>query len=268
MDFLISVFVAIYGAFLGSFYNVIAFRILRGESIVTLRSHCLSCKRVLSAAELCPIFSYLFLCGKCRNCGVSISPLYCIFEIITAVGFVISYWKYGLSGSFVLSVTFVSLVVIGLLSNIRYKRISNQVLLVFFVLFFIEQFFLPTMVSFYDACIGVAVGFFMPKFIESVSCGKITVRNHMLYGVFGLAMGWQFVFLFLFFAVLFRLFYGIYQRMTNVFQKQQEILLSPFLAAMVIFIHWFGEHIIFVVSNFYKEDKVYVWVEAFVVHLF
>ena len=251
MDFLISVFVAIYGAFLGSFYNVIAFRILRGESIVTLRSHCLSCKRVLSAAELCPIFSYLFLCGKCRNCGVSISPLYCIFEIITALGFVISYWKYGLS-----------------VSNIRYKRISNQVLLVFFVLFFIEQFFLPTMVSFYDACIGVAVGFFMPKFIESVSCGKITVRNHMLYGVFGLAMGWQFVFLFLFFAVLFRLFYGIYQRMTNVFQKQQEILLSPFLAAMVIFIHWFGEHIIFVVSNFYKEDKVYVWVEAFVVHLF
>lgn len=69
----------------GSFLNVVAYRIVRGLSIVAPRSYCPHCKNTIAWYDNIPVISFLFLRGKCRSCKQSISWLYPFIEIITVI---------------------------------------------------------------------------------------------------------------------------------------------------------------------------------------
>ena len=73
------------GLMLGSFFNVVIWRVPRGESVVFPGSHCPSCSRPIRAWENIPVVSYLFLRGKCAGCGRAISWLYPAVESLTAL---------------------------------------------------------------------------------------------------------------------------------------------------------------------------------------
>jgi len=77
------------GLCIGSFFNVLIWRVPRGESIVWPPSHCTGCGGRISAFDNFPVLSYIVLGGKCRRCKSPISPIYPIIEIITAVAFVV-----------------------------------------------------------------------------------------------------------------------------------------------------------------------------------
>lgn len=79
------------GAIIGSFLNVLILRLPSGEKVGG-RSHCVHCKHLLSAPDLIPILSYLFLRGKCRYCGKPISPRYIAIEISTAALFALNFY--------------------------------------------------------------------------------------------------------------------------------------------------------------------------------
>ena len=70
----------IFGTIFGSFYNVVGYRIPKGESLLYPSSHCTKCNHKLSPLELIPIFSFLIQGGKCRKCKDKISWFYPIFE--------------------------------------------------------------------------------------------------------------------------------------------------------------------------------------------
>lgn len=80
------------GLLVGSFLNVVIFRIERGESFVGGRSHCLQCKHTLAWFENIPLLSFLWLKGKCRDCEVSLSWQYPLVEVITALLFTSSFF--------------------------------------------------------------------------------------------------------------------------------------------------------------------------------
>lgn len=87
--FLTSLF--IFGTLFGSFASVLIWRIRSGEGgIATGRSHCPKCQHTLGALDLFPIFSYVFLGGKCRFCQEKISPIYPILEFTTGLLFALS----------------------------------------------------------------------------------------------------------------------------------------------------------------------------------
>ena len=79
------VFVVLMGACVGSFLNVVVWRMPRGQSIVFPGSHCPSCGRAIKWYDNVPLLSWLVLRGKCRFCNVSISPRYLIVEAATAL---------------------------------------------------------------------------------------------------------------------------------------------------------------------------------------
>lgn len=79
------VFIFIYGIVIGSFLNVCILRIPLKETIVSKRSHCMSCGHQLAWYDLFPLFSYLFLGGKCRYCKAKISKQYPIVEGLNGV---------------------------------------------------------------------------------------------------------------------------------------------------------------------------------------
>jgi len=89
MYIIIFVFIFLFGTIIGSFLNVVVFRMNTGLSIVKGRSKCMTCSHKLCWYELIPIFSYLFLGGKCRKCKASISKQYFIVELLTGAIFVL-----------------------------------------------------------------------------------------------------------------------------------------------------------------------------------
>ena len=80
---------AVFGACMGSFLNCAAWRIAHNESFLKGRSRCPVCGHVLGVPDLVPVFSWLFLRGRCRHCGTRISPRYmlteCAFAALTVL---------------------------------------------------------------------------------------------------------------------------------------------------------------------------------------
>ncbi|MGI5816664.1 MAG: prepilin peptidase [Armatimonadota bacterium] len=85
------------GAAIGSFLNVVIFRLPRGESLVYPRSRCLSCGADLGIADLVPVLSYLGLLGRCRHCKRLYSPRYMLVELFTGVAAVGALYFFGLT---------------------------------------------------------------------------------------------------------------------------------------------------------------------------
>ena len=87
----------ILGAFLGSGLNCLAYRMARNQKWSEGRSLCPACGHTLGLPDLIPIFSWLFLRGKCRHCGAKISPRYVIAETLLGIAFVSILWRFGLT---------------------------------------------------------------------------------------------------------------------------------------------------------------------------
>lgn len=93
---LIAVFA--FGACWGSFLNVCIWRLPLGESVVTAPSHCTKCHYEIRWFDNIPIFSYLWLRGRCRNCREPYSCRYLVVEALTGTLFTLLYCKIGLAG--------------------------------------------------------------------------------------------------------------------------------------------------------------------------
>lgn len=89
--------IALLGLLIGSFLNVVIWRIPRGESIAQPPSACPGCEARIKPYDNIPVLSWLILRGKCRNCSQPISTRYPLIEATTAVLFGLSAWHFGLT---------------------------------------------------------------------------------------------------------------------------------------------------------------------------
>ena len=139
MDIYYCIVLFIFGITLGSFYNVVGYRIPKRESIIYPSSHCTNCNHKLKWYELIPVFSFLFLRGKCSKCHQKISWFYTTFEFLTGILFVISYiiFKNNILDLLV-ALTFISMIIIIFVSDYHYLIIPDSVLIFFGIVLFIE----------------------------------------------------------------------------------------------------------------------------------
>ncbi len=93
MAYLIYAFLFVFGLCIGSFLNVIIYRLPRGLSVGKGRSFCPKCKKKLLWWELIPLFSFIFLKGRCSKCKVKISLQYPIVELTTGVLFLLTFLR-------------------------------------------------------------------------------------------------------------------------------------------------------------------------------
>ena len=89
----VTPFVAVFGACVGSFLNVVVWRLPRGESLWSPPSHCPKCGHAIRAWENVPILSWLFLRGRCSQCGLPISLQYPLVELATMLLFLAVWWR-------------------------------------------------------------------------------------------------------------------------------------------------------------------------------
>lgn len=96
------------------------------QELPTGRSYCPHCAHTLEALDLIPVFSYLFLRGKCRYCKAPISLQYPLIELWTAILFVTLYHLFGLSVNFVLNAVVFCFYTAILIVDLRQKLIPNR----------------------------------------------------------------------------------------------------------------------------------------------
>ena len=138
MDIILYIIIFLIGIFFGSFYTLAVYRIPRREDITHTHSYCPNCKHKLGILDLIPVFSYIFLGGKCRYCKKKIRPRYFILEILSGIFFVLVAYLLGLSYqnmsveailNFVFFVLYFTFIVLFAGIDSEYRKINKQVLM-------------------------------------------------------------------------------------------------------------------------------------------
>ncbi len=107
----IGAWVLVVGAAIGSFLNVVIARVPAGESVVSPGSRCPSCRAPIRWWDNLPVVSWLVLRGRCRRCGVPISPRYLLVEVIGAAVALVAWRRHGLSPAAAAELAFAAMLV-------------------------------------------------------------------------------------------------------------------------------------------------------------
>ncbi|MDL2286521.1 prepilin peptidase [Desulfococcaceae bacterium OttesenSCG-928-F15] len=113
----------IIGAMVGSFLNVCILRLPKDESIAFPPSHCTSCDQPIAFYDNIPIFSWLILRGKCRNCKDKISSRYILVETLTALLAAALVWRFGMQ-----PITFVYFVFVAALVVVTFIDLDHRII--------------------------------------------------------------------------------------------------------------------------------------------
>ncbi|MCW2994369.1 MAG: prepilin peptidase [Conexibacter sp.] len=180
---------ALFGLLIGSFLNVVAWRLPRGESLVKPRSKCPGCGEQLRAYDNIPLFSWLLLRGRCRGCGEKISARYPVVEAVTAGLYVLVVaLKWGdvlqVTLGLVLVTFLVPIAVIDLdLKIIPDKLTAPAAVLAIALGAVLEPSYLPEQLA---AGAGALIFFLLPSLIHKKGMGMGDVK---LVAVLGLYLG-------------------------------------------------------------------------------
>lgn len=232
----------ILGTIFGSFYNVVGYRVPNNLSLVYPPSHCTKCNHKLGVLELIPVFSFLLLRGKCKNCKDKISLFYPIIEFLTGVLFALSYIRYGFTLNCLLSIIFISMLLIVIVSDYLTMTIPDGVLIFFGLLILIVKYFMTDLttvgISLLNG-IGAFIFMLLLKLLgdflfkkESMGGGDIK-----LLGVFGFTLGFDMSIICVFLSAFIALPISLITLKKN---TTHEIPFGPYLSIAAIIIMLLG----------------------------
>ena len=188
MDIFFYIILFIMGITFGSFYTLAVYRIPKGQDITHTHSYCPNCNHKLGILDLIPVFSYIFLGGKCRYCKQKIRPRYLILESLSGILFVIFGYLMGLNvynleltkiieyAFLVLYLTFI--ILIGGIDK-EYRKINKPVLMYGIILSiaYIVYLYIIEKTSIYRYVIYL-VAIFIILLIDTITLKKHAKNNY------------------------------------------------------------------------------------------
>lgn len=194
MNYLFFIIFFVFGTILGSFFNVVGWRLPKGESIVSPPSHCPKCGHRLKPIELIPVISFFLQRGKCKECKEKISWYYPFFEALCGLLFGICFLVFGFSSNLIISLTFISMLMIIIVSDIHFMIIPDEILLVFGIAIALEIGILLGYMELFRAILNGLLAFgimFLLKIFGDIIFKKESMGGGdiKLMFVFGLVLG-------------------------------------------------------------------------------
>ena len=235
------------GAVTGSFANVCIYRIPRRESIIAPPSHCPHCASPVRWHDNIPVFSYILLRGRCRDCAGSISPRYLVVELLAASLFLGFWWlNGGVVLVFVLDVVFVTALLIGVAIDLEHRLLPDKITVPLLVFGLVAS-LLPGGLSPLESLIGAGAGGGVMYGIAVVG-DAVYKRDTMgggdikLAAAVGAFVGWKILLVALFIAFVLGAVGGlIYLALGG---KDKTIPFGPFLAAGAVLALVFGQDLL------------------------
>ncbi len=227
------VFFALLGMTIGSFLNVCIDRLPSHQSLVFPASRCTSCQRRLSVKDLIPVFSYIWLRGRCRYCQTPIPRRLLWVEIGTGAIFAFLYWYYGLSIELGIVSFYLCLFLIILVIDFEHHLILNKVIYPSVVVALALSIFLPeldSVPSIASAAAGGAVGLGLFLLIAIVSRGGMGWGDVKMAALIGLVTGFPLIFVTILLAVILGGLVAWILILLKVKSRKQSIPFGPFLS--------------------------------------
>jgi len=260
MVFFVNFIVFLFGLIIGSFLNCVIYRLAlpsanEGGGLKN-RSYCPHCKHLLSWQDLIPVFSFIFLKGKCRYCQKPISLQYPIVEISTGLMFLLIFNQFSIGEEdFVLFFTFASTngsSVFNFLNLIYYWTIASFLIVIF--VYDLKHYIIPDKVIYPAIAIALifnysilsailAAAFFLS--IVLISRGKwMGVGDIKLAFFMGLVLSWPNILLALFLAFFIGATVGVGLIISNKKTLKSEIPFGPFLVTGTFLVLFWGNELI------------------------
>ena len=224
------IFYGFIGLAVGSFLNVVIIRVPKGESISLPASHCVTCKHPLKWYHNIPLFSWIFLGGKCAFCKEKISIQYPIIELVTTFIFIFAAWRVGdIFETLIISTLFTMLLALSVI-DLKYKAVPDSISIpALFVSLFVGDF----LTSLNDALL-LAGGFSLLRILVSWIIKKEAMgeADIIIAGVIGATVGVKFGLAAIYIAALIAL--PVFRIIKK---KGYELPFIPFLA-LGLYITW------------------------------
>ena len=241
----IGIIIFLFGITVGSFLNVLIYRIPKKEEFVKTRSHCMSCGYQLQWYDLIPIFSWLSLGGKCRKCKSKISVQYPLIELLNGILWLLSFLFYDLSITTLLFCgLFSSLIALSVIDFRTYEIPVgfNIFILVLGTIRVICE-FIGDHNSWPEFIIGlVSVSVPLLLIFYATKGRGIGGGDVKLMGAAGLLLGWKLIVLAFFLGCL--LGSVIHITRMKVSGESHVLAMGPYLSAGIVIAVLFGERII------------------------
>lgn len=249
---LVSVYVlaGLFGLCIGSFLNVVIYRLPEGMSLSKPASHCTTCDYTLKWYDNIPVLSYLILGGKCRKCGKSISPRYIGVELLNAALWVLSvalFWEKS-PVLCILNAIVLSCLICIFFIDLEHLLIFNRFVIIIGVAGVVSIFF-DRYAEWYDHLLGALIfgGFFLLIYYGAI---WILKREGLGFGdvkfafAAGLFLGWQkMLFAMLIASVSASIILMVVRRVRGD-ERDREYPFGPFISIGIASAIIFGEPII------------------------
>jgi leader peptidase (prepilin peptidase)/N-methyltransferase len=242
--FLLNVFIGLVGAAVGSFLNVCIYRIPEGRSLIYPASSCPACGHRIRPYDNIPVLSYLFLRGRCRDCGQKISPRYAVVETLTAAMALLLFQFYGLSLQFAAAFIFVAALIVITFIDLDHGIIPDLITLPGIPVFTLLAVTIMG-VPFLDSIIGsiagggifylVAVGYELVTKREGMGGGDIKLLAMM-----GAFFGWKSIYFILLISSLLGALVGVSIMIARGKDMKYAVPFGPFLSIAAAAYIFFG----------------------------
>ncbi len=251
-EILISIYVlaGVLGLCVGSFLNVVIYRLPEGMSLSKPSSHCTSCGYSLKWYDNIPLLSYIFLGGKCRKCKAKISPRYVAVELVNALLWLACALLFAENNLVyaILSALLASLLICVFFIDLKHLIIFDRFHIFILVLGIVAIFF-DEYTVWYDHLIGLVSGtvvmllvYFLGYLLykkEAMGFGDVKLT-----AVIGLFLGWQKLILSLLIATVLASIILLIIKVVKKKDRDTEYPFAPFIAVGVIISLLLGELII------------------------
>ena len=231
----------ILGCCLGSFADCAAGRLLSGESVIAGRSHCDHCGHVLGVLDLIPLFSWLFLKGRCRYCGTKIPAESFFVELISGIACCMVVFRYDVSIMSLRGILLIVVLMILSLTDLRGWIIPDWLQIIGCVIFLVTALFLPDPA--HRILGGLVYGVVLSggMLLVSLAFDKITGKESLgggdikLFFMTGLYLdsAWEILF-YLILSCLFGLLFAS-------FRKEKRVPFGPSIAAACFIMILYGK---------------------------
>lgn len=248
---LVGFIIFIFGASIGSFIAAMAYRLHKKKRVCTGRSQCPSCKSKLRFFELFPIFSFIFLGGKCKKCKASISTSDFFIEIACGVLFTFTFfyrcidaWDVDIFSITILrDWLFLGGMIFLFVYDYRHKILPDKITIPLAIALFLFNFILGDNIWHLFLAVIIGGGFFLLQWI--ISRGKWIGDGDIRMGaVLGAGLGFPNILLAIFLAYIFGAIVSVILLLKKKVDMKSEIAFGTFLAVSGTLVLFFGNYIV------------------------
>lgn len=236
------IFSFLFGLLIGSFLNVVIYRVPRGENIAYPGSHCTNCGHKITPLENIPLVSYILLGGKCSECKDKISVKYPLIELLTGLLFMLTYVMYSFSAQGYFSVVFISLMICIFFIDLEHYIIPDSIL-AGLLLLCIGKMVILKHPEFWNGIITTGVVFLFFYLVYILSSEKFGGGDVKLFTLLALYFGWPQINLLIVMSSVSGLIIAGILILAGIIKKDEPIPFGPFIVFSSIITLFYGEKI-------------------------